>query len=320
MNVSIVIPTLNEGPDLEATVALCLASKWRPTEIIVIDDCSKRPVSERLASFDGVTVIRNDRRLGSSVSKHRGVAASTGDLVVVCDAHVRPAWDWLDRLVAAHKMHPTSILAPISKGFDSDCQFVGLGCLFTWSEGYYKATWAPFEIEDGPYVVPCVMGGVYAMPRALLEDVGGFAPGLRGWGYEEEYLCLRAWMRGWECRTVPNVEVPHQYTRSIDREDANGERPDPWEFFYNVHVAMAVVFGEEEFLGTHRPWLASLAPSQDLDLQLTLDAQRIRTISDRVRAGRVLSNTALREKVAMPMRDPPPKAMAPPPVITEVPA
>ena len=39
MSVSLVIAAFDEGPDLEATVALARASDPAPCEIIVVDDC-----------------------------------------------------------------------------------------------------------------------------------------------------------------------------------------------------------------------------------------------------------------------------------------
>ena len=71
MRVSVAIAALNEGLDLEATIALLDASKTRPCEVIVYDDGSVVPVEDRLAKWSPwCRVMRSDRRLGSGPAKH----------------------------------------------------------------------------------------------------------------------------------------------------------------------------------------------------------------------------------------------------------
>jgi GT2 family glycosyltransferase len=249
MNVSVAIACLNEGPDLEATIALLAAGKTVPSEVVVFDDGSLVPVAPRLSHwFPWVKVLRSEVRTGSGPAKHAAASVCTGDAVVVMDAHMRPPWDWLDYMVEESALHPSAILCARSTGFESWTGFDGQGADLTMGDaGFWDPKWAAPSTARGGRAVPCVYGGLYFIPRTILEAVGGYAPCYTGWGCEEEYLSLRAWITGHKCMLVPRVVVPHQYTRSIDRRDASGGSEVRWEIHHNRHVAAVVCFGEQVY-------------------------------------------------------------------------
>ena len=74
--VSLVIASFDEGPDLEATVALARASDPAPAEIIVVDDWSSEPVDARLSGWKDVRVVRPPERLGAGPAKAYGAHAA----------------------------------------------------------------------------------------------------------------------------------------------------------------------------------------------------------------------------------------------------
>jgi GT2 family glycosyltransferase len=249
VRVSVAIAALNEGLDLEATIALLDASKTRPCEVIVYDDGSVVPVEDRLAKWSPwCRVMRSDRRLGSGPAKHLAADACTGDAVVIMDAHMRPPWDWIDLLVAEHEKNPGAILCARSTGYESASEFDGQGAdLKMEAAGFWEPKWALPTMSRKPRNVPCVYGGLYFMPRTVMRAVGGYAPAYMGWGCEEEYLSLRAWITGHSCRLVPSLVVPHQYVRPVNRTDSEGNEPIRWETQYNRHVAAVVCFGEVSY-------------------------------------------------------------------------
>ena len=191
--ISICMAVLNEGLDFETTVAMAASSKPRPFEIVVADDCSLEPVRSRLepwAARDDLLIkyIRTPRRMGSGFCKHLALEHAEGDLRVVVDSHMRFPWDWLERLLSEHRNHPDAILCPVSHGFGyPGRQFVGRGCDFHLSEelGFWEAKWRVVPTSESA-AIPCVMGGAYAIPVHVLEAIGGYAPGLLGFGSEED--------------------------------------------------------------------------------------------------------------------------------------
>lgn len=218
------IATFNEGPQLEATIALLLACEDPPDRIIVVDDCSKVSPASRVRPLlrPCDVLIENGRRVGSGPSKHLAVSKARTDVVVVLDAHVRVPYDFYAYVRDALAAHPSAVFMFPSHGIRAENAGTSHSCDF--APGEIRAVWKPLR-EGGDHPrVPCVMGGVYAFARETIEYLGGFAPDLEGYGREEEWLSLRAWKRGHECRVVMACDVGHHYRKpeDVDRTDRWG--------------------------------------------------------------------------------------------------
>lgn len=264
-SVSVAIATFNEGPDLEATIATVYASKYPPREVIVCDDNSEEDPAPRLASWSGrpgFTYLRNRRRMGSGATKARALSVATGDLLIVLDSHMRPHWEWLNQVVQAHVTHPNAILCAESVGFKqpSSSEFYGRGAYFDpanpYKHGAHTVSWQPPHLlEDGPYPrIPAMHGGCYVFPAYQLKVIGGYAPELQGWGYEEEWIAMRAAMLGVETRLISGCPIAHQYDRNLHRRPAEPDevKDQGWEPIYNRHAVAIMAFGWERWAEVYR--------------------------------------------------------------------
>ena len=254
-SISVCIATFNEGADLEATIALVYASKYKPHQVIVCDDNSEVDPSPRLQSWldrDDFIYIRNPHREGSGRTKSNAMEKATGDLVIVLDSHMRPHYEWLNQIAEAHTRYPNSLLCTESTGFDQphQGQFYGRGAYFDSNDplkhGAHTVTWIPsakLDKETYPRIV-AMHGGCYIFPRYQLDRIGGYAPMLKGWGYEEEWVAMRAASVGIETRLIAGCPIQHQYKRSLHRRPAIKEgKPQGWEPYYNRHVVAIGAFG-----------------------------------------------------------------------------
>jgi glycosyltransferase involved in cell wall biosynthesis len=87
---SIVIPAYNEerfiGTLLDRIAAVDLSAFGYRKEIIVVDDCSKDATAAIVAAVPGVRLIRMERNGGKGTAVRAGIAAATGELLIIQDA------------------------------------------------------------------------------------------------------------------------------------------------------------------------------------------------------------------------------------------
>lgn len=291
LTVSVCIAALNEGPDLEATIALLNAGKVAPDSIIVVDDGSELPIGNRLSGWSNVDVIRSDARLGSGPAKSLACCRASGDVLIVMDSHMRPPHDCLDLWLADHHYNPLAVMSCESTGFKTHDAFHGYGAdLKLLDKGFWEPKWTPRKPIADPYRVHAVMGGAYLIPRTILKAVGGYAPCLQGYGCEEEFLSIRAWMMGFEVRVAPSVIIPHHYDRPVNRASQNSPGQEQWEIPYNRHVMAKVLFedGVYERCYQHRiPFPPGVA------VRLDANSLAIRALREDLQGRRVRSDSQL---------------------------
>lgn len=243
MKVSVAIAAQNEGPDLEVTVATMLGGRTPADEVVIVDDNSLEPIAPRFVGQPKVSVVRNNHRMGSGPSKHLAASRCGGDIVVVSDAHMRVGYDWLNLLLRDHHENPCAVLCPANRGFEHDGMFHGAGAKFVLEhEGFWKPSWLSPKPVPVAYTVPCIIGGLYVFPRMILDEIGGYAPGLVGYGCEEEWVSLRAWAAGFECRVSPRCIALHHYGHACDRRTADGALQQPWEMARNREFIRMSIF------------------------------------------------------------------------------
>lgn len=90
ITLSIVIPAYNEerfiGRLLEQIKAVDLAPLGVQPEIIVVDDCSKDRTAAIVSALPGVRLHRMDRNSGKGRAVRAGIAAATGEYLIIQDA------------------------------------------------------------------------------------------------------------------------------------------------------------------------------------------------------------------------------------------
>jgi N-acetylglucosaminyl-diphospho-decaprenol L-rhamnosyltransferase len=192
-------------------------------EVVVVDNASRdgsAELAEELVA-DAV-VVRHGENRGCAAGVNAGVAASSGDLVLLCNPDVELDAEAVTALVAAALRHPGDVVGPRVHYPDGRLQLsrsgpptlrnlLGEQVLVpeTTRPGSWPARlwprWGTYDVEvPGPVLSGCSL----LIPRTTLQSVGPFDEGYFMY-WEEVDWQLRAIASGHTCWLVPSAQVCH---------------------------------------------------------------------------------------------------------------
>lgn len=207
-SVSVVMPYWRRQDALDQTLVRYRQFYGDHIEIIVVDDGSPEPAETELARL--IRLPQKTKALNPCVPINIGVAASTGELIVITNPEVLPRAPFLDLMVRAL----------------DDADYVAAAC---WNEAsktwYCHSTLAPppaamgrAPIPDGAGLHFCAM-----LPRSVFGIVGGFCEEYRnGQGYEDNDFLWKLYDGGIRFRILDDCVTDHiavppsEWTRSND--------------------------------------------------------------------------------------------------------
>ena len=88
----------------------------------------------------------------------------------------------------------------------------------------------------------------FIVNREWYLESGGYSSLQKGWGGEEPYLCLKAWMLGQKCWVVPEIWFAHYLTPGAHQDFRTSE-----SFLRNIAILKFVMTGERGNLATLTP-------------------------------------------------------------------
>jgi glycosyltransferase involved in cell wall biosynthesis len=97
--VSVVLAVYDERRNIEDCLRTLLAQRYRPLEVIVVDDGSRDGTADVVARFPDVALIRREHG-GAGSARNVGAAAASGDILVFVDGDMTFPPQFVERLVA----------------------------------------------------------------------------------------------------------------------------------------------------------------------------------------------------------------------------
>jgi O-antigen biosynthesis protein len=214
VDASIIIPICN---DLSETLD-CLESIYRCThgptyDVIVIDDASSEPMTQRLRLIKALGYVRNERNLGFIASCNRGAEAALGEYLVFLTNGTVVTPGWLEALAGTFRDIPGTGLVG-AKLIDPDGRLHEAGRVI-WRDGsvwnYGKLDHADHPIYSFTREVDSCSGACLMVPSALFSAVGGFDPHLAAAGYEDADLAFKIRRAGYKVIYQPLARIiPHE--------------------------------------------------------------------------------------------------------------
>lgn len=196
MQISVIIPHLNQPQALALCLRSLAAGARRPDEVIVVDNGSSALPKAALSAFPGAVLLQEGAP-GPGPARNRGVAAAQGDVLAFIDADCQADGGWLAAAEAA-LADPSAVI------LGGDVRIAVAGTRLTMIEAYESE----FAYRMDLYIAREGFTGTgnLVMRRAAFDKVGPFA-GIgvaedRDWGQ-------RARAAGLAIRYVPEMRVYH---------------------------------------------------------------------------------------------------------------
>ncbi len=218
--VSVIVLTYN---NLDFTKA-CLhsieaESNWANLEVIVVDNASTDGTPEYLEAWaDGVAgrkVILNKANLGFSAGNNVGLAAASGDFLILLNNDTYVTRSWVRTLVNHLKRDPgIGIIGPVTNNIGNEARIA----INYSSMAEMKLAAARYTRRHLGHVIeiPTVAFFCVAMPRATYESVGPLDEAFGVGFFEDDDYCRRVEAAGLRVACADDVFVHHHLSASFD--------------------------------------------------------------------------------------------------------
>lgn len=302
VRVSVVVVTYRSAGEIHGCLdSVAAAAAEVALEAIVVDNHSQDGTVERVRdAHPGVGLIVNDDNLGFAAGCNRGIAATTGDLVLLLNPDARLQSGTLSALVRhLDENADVGLVGPALESSPGSLQrdISATGIFPSFWQALHEYTRLGRWYPDSPWVrdyflagfdrrstrsVAMVQGACLLVRRAVLQEVGVFDERFFLY-FEETDLCKRAIDAGWRVHYLGEVAAVHAGSRSsADR------RPNAREFirslyaFHRKHYGLAeaallwIVLAPYHALKTARMSLSAVLRLRDERLRADL-----RTVAER---------------------------------------
>jgi glycosyltransferase involved in cell wall biosynthesis len=244
IDVSVVIPTYNEGEWLSRTVESIREAKTDlQYEIVIADDgCTDGSIEAVRPSGNLRIVKTGGEQLGLIVAKNTGAKAASGRYLCFIDSHILVHDHWLDYLRQTCDEYPNGALVSgnlpdVARRTDQADRdqygYMFRDCLLHTGWHFYGK-----NRTDRPYSTPLTPGGLMFTRKLHFARIGGFESCLRKWGAEDIQISLHNYFIGGENVVDPRVIVYHYYKCGKNKK-INFVVSTAQHWFNCLHVAAA---------------------------------------------------------------------------------
>lgn len=228
---TVIIPFLNEGKEIENTLDSLKSTIREAVEILLINDCSADGYDyESVARHYGCRYILHKQRKGVAASRDEGIGTAETPYFLLLDGHMRfyeSGWDV--RLVRLLEQNPRAILCGQTKKLgrteedeviENIQNEVSYGAYIDiLHKELFRAAWGYIDPHPHAWLVqiPCILGAAYAGAKSYWQKLKGLE-GLISYGTDEELISLKVWNEGGKCLLVKDWVVGHIYREHFPYE------------------------------------------------------------------------------------------------------
>ncbi len=208
---SIIIVSYNSLTDLKRCLpTIYIQSETLPVELIIVDNYGKDGVADWLTqAYPSAIFIENPANSGYAGGNNLGLTQATGQWVLFLNPDTELAPDFLDKLMATARLHPTVLITPkllnpngTINACGNEMHYTGL----TTCRGLNQ----PSSAFERLQAVPLLSGAALLAPQAVLHIIGSFDETYFMY-FEDTNLSMRARLAGFELLCEPAAVLTHYY-------------------------------------------------------------------------------------------------------------
>jgi len=230
MNLTIIIPFLNEGVEVLRTVESIRETATESPAILLINDASEDDYDYRaVAEKYNCTYILHENRMGVANSRQEGVEKCKTEHFLLLDGHMRFYDKGWDKLLLEHlQNNPRALICCQNRTlykkddgeiYEKESYRRGYGAYIDFSN--FRAKWN--YVDPAPFSniaeIACVYGAAYACNKTYWNRLHGLN-GLQTYGSDEQFISMKVWMEGGKCLLTKDVTAGHIYRETFPYEVA----------------------------------------------------------------------------------------------------
>jgi GT2 family glycosyltransferase len=223
-DVSVIVLDIDGGDMLRACLDSIAAQTLPPREVIVFDNGSRTPVSQRIAFRHGLHTFRSETNLGFAGGNNAAYRHASGDYIALINNDVILDRDWLASVAAALDADPKlaavqTILRRDENTIDGAGIDISDGTFrqITWERGRpARRTWRDRPSTSGRDARAPKAWGVSATAALYRREALGdsiFDDTLFAY-YEDVELCARLHDAGWRTEVLQVIKATHRGSQS----------------------------------------------------------------------------------------------------------
>ncbi len=250
--VSVIVPVYKDPHVTKKVLETAVRQTSRACEVIIVDNGGDGETGQVVVDFERglkgkVKVVHNEENLGYPLACNQGLAAASGDYIVVMNNDVVVTPHWASRMMAAFAVDPLIGIVGPRTNYCAGVQAVA-GCSYdessldSWTEKWY--------IQRAGTLRPTnrLIGFLWMMKREVVEKIGGFDPLFGIGNYEDDDYCIRAQLAGYKLVIADDVFVHHYGSQSFKK------KPDTYMKLLETNKLLFAGKWEVDFTGnSYRP-------------------------------------------------------------------
>ncbi|WP_128895440.1 glycosyltransferase family 2 protein [Longirhabdus pacifica] len=267
-SVDIVIPIYNQSLSLQLTLEgfTRQTASMDNVNIIVVDDGSQEDLSHIIQSFQSTLPLQYFAlpRSGRAVARNTGIEKGTGEMLIFCDGDRIPCETFIEEHVTAQtkaqdKNQSLLVVGQVDEMYVSHLEQNmdkarqnAINQRHRRTPQYCKLIYNLFDQHGNttsPIAWLSTLTGNLSCARALWENIGGFDPLFREWGFEHFEFGYRAFLEHTSfvyCKQAINTHIAHHrnndmYIQHIKQSHA---------YFYEKHATTSIAKLLDFMLGT----------------------------------------------------------------------